>query len=74
MNYELTIYTAQGALSFVVVGNGESFVDDLIMAIDNGTVVLDTTDGTRLILSAMNVVAIEIAEAPPGQANECSKY
>lgn len=66
MDYELTIYTAQGALSFTIIGNGETFEDDLITAIDNGTVALDTIDGTRLILNAMNVVAIEIAKHTPG--------
>lgn len=65
MNVELTIYTAQGALGFTVKSSGEGFKERLIEAIESGTVVLDTSEGTQLILNALNVVAVEIGEDNP---------
>ena len=62
MNVELTIYTAQGALGFTVKSTGCGFKEKLIDAIDSGTVVLETSEGTQLILNALNVVAIEVSD------------
>lgn len=62
MTCELIIYTANGALTFEVEATTDNFQDTLAEALEGGTVVLDTTDGSRLVLNAINVVAIEIRE------------
>lgn len=60
---KITIYTQTGALSFDVVASGKDFDDRLAAALEQGSVVLDTVEGSRLILCALNVVAIEIQPA-----------
>lgn len=62
MNSEITIYTAQGAMGFTVKSTGSDFNSQLIGALENGMVVLDTAEGTQLIINALNVVAIEVAD------------
>lgn len=62
MTCELIIYTSNGALTFEVEATTDNFQDTLASALEGGTVVLDTTDGSRLILNAINVVAIEVRE------------
>lgn len=59
---EIIIYTSSGALTFEVVATTDDFQNVLASALEEGTVVLDTTDGSRLILNAINVVAIEARE------------
>lgn len=60
---ELTVYTMAAALEFTVYATTEDFQERLAEALENGTVILDTIEGTKLILNAINVVAIEIHAA-----------
>ena len=60
---ELIIYTSQAALSFNVEATTTDFQDKLAAALEEGTVILDTVEGTKLILNAINVVAIEVHAA-----------
>lgn len=60
---ELTVYTMAAALEFTVYATTEDFQERLAEALENGTVILDTIEGTKLILNAINVVAIEIHTA-----------
>lgn len=57
---EVIVYTSQAALSFNVEATVEGFQDKLAAALEEGTVILDTIEGTKLILNAINVVAIEV--------------
>lgn len=57
---ELIIYTESAALSFNISVTTGDFQERLASALEEGTVVLDTTEGSRLVLNAINVVAIEI--------------
>ncbi len=57
---ELTIYTSDSALQFAVRSTCDNFQDTLAEALENGTFVLYTIEGSRLILNAINVIAIEI--------------
>lgn len=73
MNFcELVIYTTGGALSFDVVAPCDDFRGKLAEALEAGLVVLDTAEGSQLVLNAVNVVAVEIKETksegdiPPG--------
>ena len=59
---DLVIYTNTAALEFTVFVTINDFQERLAEALENGTVVLDTTDGTKLVLNAINVAAIEIHE------------
>lgn len=60
---EIVIYTSDAALSFNIVATVENFQERLASALEEGTVVLDTIDGTKLILNAINAVAIEVHDA-----------
>lgn len=60
---ELTVYTMAAALEFTVYATTDDFQERLAEALENGTVILDTIEGTKLILNAINVVAIEIHTA-----------
>ena len=60
---ELTVYTMAAALEFTVYATTDDFQERLAEALENGTVILDTIEGTKLILNAINVVAIEIHAA-----------
>ncbi len=59
---ELTIYTPHAVLTFDVYATTTDFQERLAAALEEGTVVLDTTEGSRLVLNAINVVAIDIKE------------
>ncbi|MDR1001688.1 MAG: hypothetical protein LBL82_00235 [Oscillospiraceae bacterium] len=59
---EIIIYTANGAYSFMVKQTAQDFASVLSAALENGTVILDMTDGGKLIFGAINVVAIEVHE------------
>lgn len=59
---DLIIYTNTAALEFTVVVTTDDFQAVLAEALENGTVVLDTADGNKLVLNAINVVCIEIFE------------
>lgn len=60
---ELVIYTSNAVLSFGVKATTPNFQERLAQALEEGTVVLDTAEETKLILNAINVVAIEVHEA-----------
>ena len=57
---EVLIYTSNAALSFNVVATTSDFQERLAAALEEGTVILDTVEGSKLILNAINVVAIEV--------------
>ena len=59
---EVIIYTQSSALSFEVIASGNDFEERLAAALEQGTVLLDTADGSKLVLCAINVVAIEVRE------------
>ena len=65
---ELIIYTSQAALSFNVEATTTDFQDKLAAALEEGTVILDTVECTKLILNAINVVAIEVHAAADATA------
>ncbi len=60
---EVIIYTSNAALSFNVEATTTDFQERLASALEEGTVILDTVEGTKLILNAINVVAIEVHAA-----------
>ena len=60
---ELVIYTCNAVLSFNVKSTTPNFQERLAQALEEGTVILDTAEETKLILNAINVVAIEVHEA-----------
>lgn len=60
---EVIIYTSNAALSFNVEATTTDFQERLASALEEGTVILDTVEGTKLILNAINVVAIEVHKA-----------
>lgn len=59
---EVIIYTQSSALSFEVVASCNDFEERLAAALEQGTVLLDTVDGSKLVLCAINVAAIEVRE------------
>lgn len=65
---EVIIYTQSGALSFEVIATAKDFEERLAAALEQGTVILDTTEGSKLVLCAINVVAIEVREAASGES------
>ena len=65
---EVIIYTQSGALSFEVLASGNDFEERLAGALEQGTVLLDTVDGSKLVLCAINVVAIEVREVDAAAA------
>lgn len=60
---EVILYTEGGALSFAVKATCDSFTARVTEAFENGVVVLDTVEGSQLIVSTLNVVAIEVKQA-----------
>ena len=69
---EIIIYTTGGALTFDIEATTDNFREKLAESLEAGTVVLDTADGSQLVLNAINVVAVEIKEVyeiPPGLKN-----
>jgi len=61
--YSLTIYTAENVLQFDVVSSLDNFIDVMAEALESGSVVVDMTDGHKLVLSLINAVGVEISEA-----------
>lgn len=59
----MVIYTCNAVLSFNVKSTTPNFQERLAQALEEGTVILDTAEETKLILNAINVVAIEVHEA-----------
>lgn len=57
------VYTQNGAIPFDVVVAANDFQDRVAQALEEGTVILELADGGKLVLCAINVVAIEIHEA-----------
>ncbi len=57
---ELIVYSNTAAIPYLVEVTIEDFQERLAKALEDGTVVLDTVEGSKLILNALNVVAIEI--------------
>ncbi len=57
---ELIVYSNTAAIPYLVEVTIEDFQERLAKALEDGTVVLDTVEGSKLILNAINVVAIEI--------------
>ena len=64
---EVIVYTHSGAISFEVLATAADFEDRLAAALEQGTVILDTAEGSKLILCAINVVAIEVRAAADGE-------
>ena len=56
----IMVYTQNGAISFELAWPCDDFGTKLAEALDQGTVMCDTADGSKLILNAINVVAVEI--------------
>ena len=65
----ITVYTMAAAFEFTVFATTEDFQERLATALENGTAILDTVEGTKLILNAINVVAIEIHAAGKNSAD-----
>lgn len=59
---ELTIYTAQGAITYMVKKTSDDFTDILTKAIESGYVSMETVEGSTLIINPLNAAAIEIKE------------
>ena len=55
-------------MSFNVEATTTDFQERLASALEEGTVILDTVEGTKLILNAINVVAIEVHAAADATA------
>ena len=66
---EVIIYTSNAALSFNVEATTTDFQERLASALEEGTVILDTIEGSKLVLNAINVVAIDIHEATVAELN-----
>jgi hypothetical protein len=60
---EVIIYTSQAEFSFYVEATTANFQERLAAALEEGTVMLDTVEGSKLMLNAINVVAIEVRTA-----------
>lgn len=63
----IVLYTTDNVLEFNVKATVVNFDEVIADALEGGTVVLDTIDESKLILNAINVVAVEIRqkEFPP---------
>lgn len=57
---ELVVYTQSGAVGFEVIQTSNNFQEKVAEALESGTVLLELASGGKLILCAVNVVAIEI--------------
>jgi hypothetical protein len=66
---EVTIYTSGGVVSYVLRATTKDFKRDLIAALEQGTVTVETLDGSSLIINPLNAAAIEVKDSedtPPG--------
>lgn len=60
---DIIIYTMQGAvLERTVIATTKNFEDMLCSALEDGSVMLDTVDGTKIIINSMTAVAIEVGK------------
>ena len=57
---EVIVYTQSGAIPFEIIVTADDFEERLAAALEQGTVILNTADGCKVVLCAINVVAIEI--------------
>ena len=57
---EVVLYTHDNALSFMVNASCENFTARVTEGFENGLVVLETVENTTLIVSTLNVVAVEV--------------
>lgn len=62
---EIVVYTDNSVLTFDVKATCNDFVSRVCNAFEEGVVVLDTAEDTQVVISALNVVAIEIKEKHP---------
>lgn len=62
---EIVVYTDNSVLTFDVKATCNDFVSRVSAAFEEGVVVLDTIEETQVVISALNVVAIEIKEKYP---------
>lgn len=60
---EVIIYTSGAVISFDIIITANDFQERLAAALEDGTVILDTAEGSKLVLNAINVVAIEVRES-----------
>lgn len=58
----IVVYTQNGAIPFEVEVTTSDFQERLAEALEQGTVMLNLADGGKLVLCAINVVAIEVRE------------
>ena len=66
---KLNIYTQSGCITYKVIATQDNFSERLAEALEQGTALLDTDDGNKLLISAINVVAIEICEPEEKSGN-----
>ena len=59
---ELTIYTAQGVITYTIHKTSDDFTELLTSALEKGYVAVDTIEGSRLVINPLNAVVIEIKE------------
>lgn len=57
---EIVVYTQSGVVSFEVKATADNFEDRVAEALEQGTVILELVGGGKVILCAINVVAIEV--------------
>lgn len=57
---EIVVYTQSGAVTFEVKATADNFEDRVAEALEQGTVILELAAGGKVILCAINVVAIEV--------------
>ncbi len=60
--YEITVYTNEAAFTYNVIPTTDNFEDDLLSAIGSGIVMIDTVEGSKLILNTANIMAVEVKE------------
>lgn len=57
---EIVVYTQSGAVTFEVKATADNFEDRVAEALEQGTVILELAAGGKVILCAINIVAIEV--------------
>lgn len=65
----IVVYTQNGAIPFEVEVTTSDFQERLAEALEEGTVMLNLADGGKLVLCAINVVAIEVRELEAEEEN-----
>ncbi len=67
---DITIYTSSGVVQYTLKATTNNFKQDLIAGLEQGTVTVETLDGSSLIINPLNAAAIEIKDStddtPPG--------